>query len=265
MPIVFAAITPHPPVLIPEVGKDNFKKLAKTKDSFKKLEQDLYATQPESLVIISPHGLVLPDAFSINLSSDYVADFKEFGDFSVAVKAKSDYLSIQAIRASDETQKAVPIVLTSNNELDHGFGVPLYYLSPHLKDLPIIPITPAGLDLNQHFAFGGFLHRQLSKINKRFAIIASADLSHRLSKKAPGGYSKRASEFDQKIQTIIKDNNIAELLKIDPKLVEEAGTCGLQAIAIFAGIIESMNFTPQILSYEKPFGVGYLLAEFQLQ
>lgn len=265
MPIVFSAITPHPPVLIPEIGKDNFKKLTKTEAAFKKLEQELYIAKPDSLVIISPHGQVLEDAFNINLSADYGAGFKEFGDFAIELKFKSDYLSIQEIRAADETQKAVPIILTSSPELDHGFGVPLYYLTQHLKDIPIIPIVYSALDLPQHFAFGQFLHRQLAKINKRFALIASGDLSHCLTKDAPGGYSKQGAVFDKKLVELVKKGDISGVLKLDKKLIQEAGECGLRSIVILLGVIESMNFNPEVLSYEGPFGVGYLVANFKFK
>ncbi len=47
----------------------------------KKLEEELYVTKPESLVIISPHGQSLEDAFNINLNSDYIDNSKEFRDF----------------------------------------------------------------------------------------------------------------------------------------------------------------------------------------
>ena len=146
MPIVFSAITPHPPVLIPEIGKDNLKKLKQTDDAMKKLEQEFYAVKPDSVVVISPHGEVLKDSFNINLNSDYTANFKDFGDFGLELKFKSDYMTIQNIRAADETGDAAPLSLTSQEELEHGFSVPLYFLLQHLKDIPIVPITYSALD-----------------------------------------------------------------------------------------------------------------------
>ena len=264
MPLVFAAITPHPPVLIPEIGKENLKQITKTEEAMKKLEQDLYVAKPESILVISPHGKIFNDAFNINLSADYSANFKEFGDFAVELKFKSDYMSIQEIRAADETQKSVSLVLSSEPEIDHGFSVPLYYLTQHLKNIPIIPITYSGLNYQKHFEFGQFLHRQLSKINKRFAIIASGDLSHRLTKEAPAGYSPNGAKFDKQLIGLIKKKDIQGILNINPNLCQEAGECGLRSIIILAGIIESLNVTPEILSYEGPFGVGYLVCNFKL-
>ncbi|MDD2807773.1 MAG: AmmeMemoRadiSam system protein B [Patescibacteria group bacterium] len=263
MPLVFAGILPHPPVLIPEIGKDHVKKLAKTQAAFKALEQDLYAAKPDSILIISPHGNVLNDAFNINLCSDYKANFKDFGDFGLELSFHSDYMSIQQIRAADESNDKVPIVLTSEENIDHGFSVPLYFLTKHLKSLPIIPVTYSNLDYQQHFEFGDFLYQQLSKINKRFAVIASADLSHKLSKTAPAGYLAKAKDFDKKIVEMLRKKDVDGFLKIDPAAVKEAEVCGIRSIIIFLGIIKEMNMKPELLSYESPFGVGYAVLSYK--
>jgi len=263
MPIVFTALTPHPPILMPEIGKDHLKKIAKTQAAMQQLEKDFYAAKPESIVIISPHGKILDESFSINLSANYTCNFKQFGDLSLELKFKSDYMSIQKIRAGDETRKAVPLVLTSENEIDHGFAVPLYYLTQHLKDLPIIPITYAGLGYQQHFDFGKFLNEQLAQINKRFAIIISGDLSHKLTKDAPAGYSQQGKVFDEKLIELIKARNIEGILNLDSELIGQAAECGLRSLLIGLGILGDMQYQPEVLSYEGPFGVGYAVINFK--
>lgn len=265
MPIVFSAIVPHPPVLIPEIGKDHAKDLAITHDALKKIEQELYAAKPDCLVLISPHGTVMPESFSINLSPEYVAHFKEFGDYGIELKHHGDYMSIQAIRAADESNKEAPIVLTSTQELDHGFGVTLFTLAQHIKDVPIIPITPSGLDLEKHFEFGQFLHRQLSKIDKRFAVIASGDLSNKLSKDAPAGFSDLAERFDTELVEGLKKHDQHAVMSIDKKVIAEAGGCGLRPIVMLLGLLKEMEVTPTVLSYEKPFGVGYVVVNYQFR
>lgn len=263
MSIVFAALTPHPPVLVPEIGKGHIKKISHTAEAMKKLEQELYATKPEVVVMISPHGTVLPEAFTINLSPSYKANFKTFGDFGVTYEYKSDPLSVQSIRAGDETRKSVPLVLTSQEEVDHGFSVPLSFLLAHAKSTPIIPITYSGLSYADHVEFGKFLHRQLSKIDKRFALIASGDLSHRLTKEAPAGFSERGAEFDDKLLELVHEKNLPGILEIDPNLITEATECGLRSLLVVLGAITEIEYTPQLLSYEGPFGVGYAVMNFQ--
>ncbi|MBN1779479.1 MAG: AmmeMemoRadiSam system protein B [Candidatus Buchananbacteria bacterium] len=263
MPIVFTATVPHPPILIKEIGKDHLKKIKKTQTAFKTLEQELYAAKPESILIIAQHGNILADAFNINLNADYTGGFKEFGDFGIQFKFRSDYMTIQNIRAGDEMHKKVPITLTSEEEIDYGFSVPLSLLTQHLKNLPVVPITTSGLDLQQHFDFGKFLNEQLAKIDKRIAVIASADLSHKLTKDAPAGFSKDAKAFDEKIIAAIKKNDVETLLKIKEKETAEVGEAEIKPIITLLGIINSINFRPEVLSYEGPFGVGYLLANFK--
>lgn len=263
MAIVFAGIAPHPPVLIPEIGGENIKKISLTQQALVELEQSFYLSKPDSVVVISSHGEIYPDSFNINLNANYSADFKEFGNFSVEFSFRSDYMTIQQIRAADENNRTVPISLSSNEKIDHGVSIPLYYLTKHLKNIPIIPISCCGLNYQSHFDFGVFLYRQLSKIDKRFAIVSSGDLSHKLTKDAPGGYNKDAVIFDQDVVGKIANHDIKGIIEIDPKKSSSAGECGLRPISVLLGVVSSLNVKPEILSYEGPFGVGYMVGNYR--
>ena len=265
MPLVFSAIMPHPPVLIPEIGKDNLKKLKKTEDAMKQLEKDFYASQPESLVIISTQEKVSPDSFTLNLSAEYKADFKDFGDFGLELKFKSDFMSMQEIRSADESNDTVAIVLSSEERLEHGFSVPLYFLTQHIKDIPIIPVAYSGLDYQAHYDFGKFLYDQLASLNKRFAVVASADLSHTLTKDAPGGLNEKGKEFDDQVIAALKKKDFKSLVEMDPKLAEEAKESGLRSILILLGMLDSLDVDPNVMSYEGPFGVGYAVCNLNLK
>lgn len=265
MPLVFSAITPHPPVLIPEIGKDNLDKLKKTQEAIEQLEQDLYAAKPDSIIVISTQENVSNDAFTINLSADYKADFKDFGDFGLELKFKSDFMSMQEIRAGDESNDKVSIIMNSDERLEHGFSVPLYFLTKHNKDVPIIPIAYSGLDYQAHYDFGKFLYDRLMKINKRFAVIASADLSHTLTKESPGGFNEKGQEFDDKVVKAIEKKDFKSIVEMDPALASAAKESGLKSILILLGILSSLEVDPKILSYEGPFGVGYCVCNMNLK
>ena len=90
MPIIFSAITPHPPILIPAIGKENLDQIKKTQAAYQELEQDLYASEPDSIIIISPHGLIQSDAFTINLSPEFKVNFENFGDFTTRMELAGD-------------------------------------------------------------------------------------------------------------------------------------------------------------------------------
>lgn len=262
MAIVFSAITPHAPILIPAIGKENLDKLQKTSESFKKLEEDLYASKAETLIIISPHGLIQGESFTMNLNPEFEIQFEDFGDFVTNQKLKGDVGLAYKIRESLETK--APLQLISEEKLDHGCGVPIHLLTQHLPKIKILPIYYSGLSLESHFEFGMLLKKELIKHKEKIAIIASGDLSHRLTKDAPGGYSPKGPKFDKKLIDLIREKKIGEIVELDNNLISQAGECGLKSIIILLGILNEVNYKPEILSYEGPFGVGYLTANFKI-
>ena len=262
MSIVFSAITPHPPVLIKSIGKESLLLLKKTIESYKEIEENLYASKAETIIIISPHGHMHTNAFTMNINPEFEINFEEFGDFSTKINLNGDTGLIYKIREKLETK--VPLQLISEKNIDYGCGVPLYLLTKNLKDIKVISIYYSGLDLEAHFKFGKLLKKELLIDKNRFGIIASGDLSHRLSKEAPVGYSSQGAKFDKKIISYLKNKKINKILNMNKKIIDQAGECGLKSIVILLGILDGMDYKPEILSYESPFGVGYLTVNFKL-
>ncbi len=235
----------------------------------KKLRKKLEKIHPSSLIVISPHGPVFPDQMSIKESDEFKGSFANFGAGEVNLKFKGDIDLAQDI--SSEAQKlGIPTVMLDHQtsehygldeDLDHGSLVPLYYLAKNL-DIPLVPISFSFLSLAGHLKFGQAVARAC--VNKSVGIIASGDLSHCLDYDAPGGYSPYAKDFDKKLIELLKKNDVEGILNFDPKLIEEAGECGLRSIIILLGALSKIKNKPQILSYEGPFGVGYLVADFNL-
>ncbi len=262
MAIVFSAITPHPPILIPQIGKENISQLKQTLTAFKKLEYDLRLSKAETILLISPHGLIQNDAFSMNLSPEFFCNFEDFGDFATKNKWSGNIGLVHKLKEALETK--TPLQLISEPELDYGSSVPLYLLTKKNPKLKIIPLYYSGLSLEAHYKFGQLIKKELLMHQDRIAIISSGDLSHRLSKTAPGGYSPKAKKFDSKINKYLLEKNVNSIINIDHDLIMEAGECGLKSILILLGMLDNINYTPKLLSYEHPFGVGYLTMEMEL-
>lgn len=262
MSLVFAAITPHSPLLIPSIGKEHLSQLTKTVEAYKRLEEDLYASKAETIIIISPHGLVKNDAFTLNLAPEFEGNLEEFGDFSTKNKYAGDVGLAYQIREDLETKAALQ--LTSNPKLDHGSYIPLSLLTGNIADMKIIPISYSNLNLEAHLDFGRALKKQIVLTQRRVAVIASGDLSHCLTKEAPGGYSPKAEKFDNKICELLQKHKVSEILSMNPELITEAQECGLRSILILLGILDGFKAVPQRLAYEAPYGVGYLTMKYQL-
>lgn len=261
--LVSAGVVPHPPILIENIGKDNIEKLEKTIRSYDLLEDELIASGVDTIIVISPHGEISQDNFIINTNEKYVANFQDFGDFSTKLTFKSDLQFINALKSQNET--TLPIQLTYHENLDHGSAVPLYYLTRKKKDYRIVPINYSLGSLEDHVKFGEAIKEACFSLEKKYAIIASGDLSHRLSRNAPAGFSPKAKEFDKKLIQLLKKQNIEGLLNLDQSLIDDAAECGLRSILVLMGAIQNMNYDFQVLSYESPFGVGYLVGEVKFK
>lgn len=261
--IVFAAIVPHSPLLVPTIGKEHRQKLAGTTAAVSEVEQALYLAKPDTICLISPHGARYPDAFSINLAQKYSGNFKAFGDFSTTVTAKGDFLMIDHLQRKLREEN-VPFTLTSNEEIDYSFSVPILLLTTHLPSWKLIPVSPSMHDGKSHYDFGTQLKRILHAEERRVAVIASADLSHKVTKDSPGGATPEGEKFDAAMVEFAATNKPDQLFALSPDIIENAGQCGYRPIMTLLGTLDEINVTPKKLCYEAPFGVGYLTVRYDI-
>jgi len=259
--LVFAAITPHPPLLIPDIGKEEINKINKTKEALEQLEQDLYLSKPDLVVVISPHCSLFADAFCINANNKLICDFSQFGD----LKTKKEWLGEPTLAAtiSHKSYEAkIPVQLISDEKLDHGSTIPLFYLSAHLPNCKVLSIGYCSLDNKMHLEFGTLLKEVFMASDKRIAVIASGDLSHGLTTNSPAGYRKSGEMFDNKVIEYMENHNTVGYNQMDKLMVEDAAECGYRSFLILLGILQGVNYTFKNYSYEGPFGVGYLVGNF---
>lgn len=152
-------------------------------------------------------------------------------------------------------------ILISSPHPDWGFNVPLHFLTANLpQPLPIHTFLTSLASPREHFDQGQKLAAQF--INQKLALIASGDMSHRLKKDGPYGLHPSGAKFDRQFIDLLSEKNLDGILKLDPRLTEEAGECGLRSFCFALGFLTANRslWRPKILSYESPFGVGYLVA-----
>jgi len=263
MPLILAALLPHSPLLIPEIGRANHYFLAKTSAAYEEIGHQLLEQKIDTIIIVSPHGLARPQAFTINVSPEMIIDFKDFGFIPPKTTLNGDIILADKIQA--DLRPDWHLELISKNILDNGSAVPLYLLRTVKPDLKVIIIYPATeLPREEILAFGQKLDETLSASRQRIALIASGDLSHRLKKKAPAGYSPKGAKFDNKLIEYLSNPTTAidNILKIDQNLIKAAAECGLKPLLVLLGAIQNSDWNSKILSYQTDFGVGYLSLNF---
>jgi AmmeMemoRadiSam system protein B len=258
--IVFGAIMPHPPILIPEIGKKQIKEAEQTKKGLEELSRRLKKKDFDTLIVITPHGAVGQASVPIYTGHVFEGNFSLFGMASPIFNFKGDpELGLAAIKDCDFAASCPETLL------DHGVLVPLYYPQAAGVRKKILPIAVAFMPLNKLFEFGKSLAKTVERVNRKVAIIASADMSHRLTSDAPSGYSPRGKEFDDKLVELVKRYDVDGIINFDQALAEEAGQDSLWSIAMLLGALNGMKVKHEVLSYEGPFGVGYMTAAFEPQ
>ncbi|MBI5728488.1 MAG: AmmeMemoRadiSam system protein B [Candidatus Magasanikbacteria bacterium] len=261
MPLTFAAMTPHPPILIPTIGNEQIENLANTKKAMELLEQELYIAKPQIIFIISPHSGIFPNAFVVNANTHFVSSFEEFGDLATK-KTWHGAPEIAAKMSHKAKLSHLPLQQISQERIDHGASVALYYLTNHTPDVRVLPLGYSSLDQGAHLAFGELLKDIIMDEERRVAVIASGDLSHCLTTESPAGFRPAGKKFDETLIRHLTKKNVQGLIDLDQTLTKEAEECGYRSLLILLGILKDMPFRFQKYSYECPFGVGYLVGQF---
>jgi AmmeMemoRadiSam system protein A len=264
---------PHPPIIVKEIGRGEERKAIKTVEGSEALAKDIGQIKPSTIIIITPHGPLFRDAISISMEEELRGDFGNFGrsdlqfDFQNNVKLgskiveKSREKSISILEIDKDTSKKYNIDL----KIDHGSLVPLYFVNREYKDYKLIHITYGLLSPEELFEFGRLIQDIVLESRETTIMIASGDLSHRLSNMGPYDYSPYGEIFDKKIVELLGKGDFKSIVNFNLELSEAAGECGLRSLMILSGFLDNLNFKSKVLSYEGPFGVGYSNALFKIE
>lgn len=268
--LVGCALMPHPPIMVPEVGGTELAKIGATVQAAQEAAEALAAKNPQTVILITPHGPVFGDAVSVSVHPRLKGNLAAFGVPEVAlgfetdgllvrhILRKAERLGINVVELTDDVAKTYRFSL----QLDHGALIPLYYLHKAGFRGQIVHIAMGMLPYEEMYTFGKAVQAAVGMVDKRVAVIASGDLSHRLTEDAPAGYSPKGAEFDQAVVAAVGDMDVKALLSLDGRLIEEAGECGLRPIFFLLGVLGGLEARSRVLSYEGPFGVGYAVALF---
>jgi AmmeMemoRadiSam system protein A len=257
--------------MVPEVGKKQSDIVIKSRQAMLELGRKLKDSGAQSLVMISPHGPVFRDGIAINMSPVLKGSLRGFGAPEVSFSLENDLSVASGISRSARNAGITTIELDEKTarqyraslDLDHGLVVPLYFLSGAGVQLPLSAIYMGFLPAGQLYRFGMAVGESAKESGKRVAVVASGDLSHRLMPGAPAGYDPRGGEFDLEMVRLMGQADVKGIMNLDPELVERAGECGLMPIIMMLGTLDGYAVESKVLSYEGPFGVGYMVAMLQ--
>lgn len=258
-PVVFAGLMPHAPILIPGVGKDHLAQVKRTVWAMAKVAMHAVAAHPQTLLVISPHSPRRAGAFGIWQTPRLRGSMDQFGSSDDNIDLPLDRVFANALEQEAAT-RGVRTWRIPGQSLDHGAFVPLSYLVSAGWSGPTVVVSPPDAEDASLDEFGQTIAATAQALGKCVAVIASGDMSHRLSPDAPGGYDPAGSQFDHAFIAVLRRGTPGEIRQIDPALQDAAGEDAVASTRIALASAGYSSSGHDVLSYERPFGVGYGVA-----
>ena len=263
MPIIAAFMVPHPPMIVPEVGRGSEKQVAKTIASYEKVAGEIAALKPDTIIISSPHSVMYSDYFHLSPGSGAHGSFAEFGAPGVKFEVEYDEELVNLIEAKAQGLHFPAGTLGEKNPaLDHGTMVPLWFILKKYKDFKLVRTGLSGYDLLKHYEYGMMIKDAVEELGRRVVYVASGDLSHKLQEYGPYGFAKEGPEYDKRIMDVCSGARFGELFDFDENFCEKAAECGHKSFVIMAGTLDGMDVEAEQFSHEDVTGVGYGICSF---
>ena len=270
--IIASFIMPHPPIIVPGVGRGDEKDAQATIEAMKRAADEIALEAPDTIILSSPHAPFFSDYFYISGGGRLSGDFASFRSPEVRLEVDNDIELAERIRvlahkkgvAAGNLDEEVRDRLRLSDRLDHGALVPLYYIAQAYRDFRLVHLSTPFLAAEELYELGKCIAQAVEESDERVVYVASADLSHRLTPEAPAGYSPKGAAYDRQLVEKIKKKDVEGILLTDPAFMEEAGECGTRSIMMMLGAMDGKSLRTHVYSYEGPFGVGYMVAKVDL-
>ena len=264
MAILGSYIVPHPPLIIPEIGEGEEKKIQRTVDSYENVAKEIGELKPDTIIVISPHSIMYQDYIHISPGEKTFGDFEKYGQPRVGMTVSYDTELVSLIEEEiKEMNVSAGTLGEQDKALDHGTMIPLYFVNKYYKDYKVIRIGISGLTLKEHYAFGMCIKESVEKAGRNAVIIASGDLSHRLKKSGPYDFAPEGPQFDARVTMGMAGADFKDFLDYSEEFCDAAGECGHRGFVIMAGALDRTAVDTEFLSYEGPFGVGYAVCKYR--
>ena len=265
MSIAGAIMVPHPPIILPEVGRGEEKKIYATAAAYEKAAAFAAELKPDTIVLTSPHSVMYSDYFHISPGSSARGDMGDFRASGVRFEVGYDEEFVEAL--SDLAAQAgfpAGTLGERNKKLDHGTMIPLYYIDHYYTDYKLVRIGLSGLPLADHYRLGLLIKEAAEALGRRVLVVGSGDLSHKLLAEGPYGISPEGPVYDERIMDVMGRAAFDELLDFDEVFCEKAAECGHRSFCIMAGCLDGLSLETERLSHEGTFGVGYGICTYRV-
>ena len=263
MSIIAAYMVPHPPMIVPAVGRGSERQIEATRAAYMRVAEEIAALAPETIIISSPHATMYADYFHISPGRSAEGSFSQFRapqerfreEYDTELVKTIEHLAIaQDLPAGTRGQR--------DPSLDHGTMVPLYFIRQMYSSFRLVRVGLSGLPLEEHYHLGQVIQKAVEETGRRTVYIASGDLSHKLQTYGPYGFAPEGPQYDTRIMDLCSRAAFGDLFDFSEAFCEKASECGHRSFVIMAGALDGMAVEAERLSHEDVTGVGYGICAF---
>ena len=263
MSIAAAYMVPHPPMIVPEVGRGSEAQIEATRLGYRRVAEEIAALSPETIIISSPHATMYADYFHISPGRRAEGSFARFHAPQVQFSEEYDADLAKTIERL-AIAEGLPAGTRGQRDpaLDHGTMVPLYFIRQACSHFRLVRVGLSGLPLEDHYRLGQLIHRAVEETGRSAVFVASGDLSHKLQHYGPYGYAPEGPQYDERVMDVCGRAAFGELFDFDEAFCERAAECGHRSFVIMAGALDGMAVRAERYSHEDVTGVGYGICAF---
>lgn len=266
MAVKGAVMVPHPPLIIPDVGRGQEKAIQATIDAYHKAAKKIASWKPDTVVVLSPHSIMYADYFHISPGTGARGDFGQFRAPQVKIQVQYDTELVEALSQEAEA-RGIPAGTMGERDsrLDHATMIPLWFLNHYYTDYKTVRIGLSGLPLSQHYMLGQCIQKAAELCGRNIVVIGSGDLSHKLKEDGPYGFQKEGPEYDSRIMEVMGAAAFDQLFDFTEEFCDKAAECGHRSFVILAGTLDRLAVKAEKLSHEGTFGVGYGVCTYEVE
>ena len=266
-------VMPHPPIILPEIGKGEEQKISETRHACEQIALEVASIKPTTIVIISPHGHMFSNAVTLAYSQNIEGNFGNFGEPNLVQRYSiNSTLTKNILQSATENNIACAVFnqqtasnYSLNYRLDHGAMVPLYFINKQYQSYKLVHITYGMLPKLELYKFGEVIQQEVANSTENVVFIASGDLSHKLADSGPYKFSNKGAIFDRAITKHLQAGDVQAIFNMSDCLITEAAECGMRSFYIMLGAMNGNSIKGNLLAYENTFGVGYAAFSFNLK
>ena len=239
MPLVAAAVCPHPPLIVPELAGAAAPELDELRAACDAAVAALLAVEPEAIILLGGG----PETARFT-SADY-GSLRSYG--------LDRHVRLWKVNCAGGER--LPLSLTVGAWLIGRCGTAL----PRLARSVAVDASPA------HCAeLGEELAAELGSAGPRTALLVLGDGSACRGPKAPGYDDPRAEAYDEGVARALADADAEALLDLDPVVSAQLGAAGRAPWQVLAGAVRATggDWRGELRHQSAPYGVAYLVSSW---